>query len=40
LDVASYKYPPVWVKADELWQSMNTIDNDGGKTRGFVLVSP
>jgi len=31
LDVASYKYPPVWVK---------TIDNDGGKTRGFVLVSP
>ncbi|PZU91260.1 MAG: glutathione gamma-glutamylcysteinyltransferase [Pseudanabaena sp.] len=39
LDVASYKYPPVWVKADELWKSMNTIDNDGGKTRGFVLVS-
>ena len=40
LDVASYKYPPVWVKAEELWQSINTIDNDGGKTRGFVLVSP
>ncbi len=39
LDVASYKYPQVWVKADELWQSMNTTDNDGGKTRGFVLVS-
>jgi hypothetical protein len=39
LDVSRYKYPPVWVKASELWQAMATVDSDSGKTRGFVLVS-
>lgn len=39
LDVSRYKYPPVWVKAEELWEAINTVDSDGGKTRGFVLVS-
>jgi Phytochelatin synthase len=39
LDVARYKYPPVWVKADDLWRSMNMLDTTSGKTRGFVLVS-
>ncbi|MBD1852103.1 phytochelatin synthase family protein [Leptolyngbya sp. FACHB-711] len=39
LDVARYKYPPVWVRADELWRSMDTLDTTSGKTRGFVLVS-
>ena len=39
LDVSRYKYPPVWVKAEELWKAMNTVDSDSGKTRGFVLVS-
>ena len=24
LDVSRYKYPPVWVKAEELWQAMAT----------------
>jgi len=38
LDVARYKYPPVWVKAVDLWQSIRSIDSDSGKTRGFVLV--
>jgi hypothetical protein len=38
LDVSRYKYPPVWVKAVDLWQSIRTIDRDSGKTRGFVLV--
>jgi len=39
LDVARYKYPPVWVKADELFTAMNTTDADNqNKTRGFVLV--
>jgi len=38
LDVSRYKYPPVWVKADLLWQAMNTIDQTSGKTRGFVLI--
>lgn len=40
LDVSRYKYPPVWVKAEELWQAMATVDTSSGKTRGFVLISP
>ncbi|GET37199.1 Phytochelatin synthase [Microseira wollei NIES-4236] len=39
LDVSRYKYPPVWVKTEELWQAMATQDSVSGKTRGFVLVS-
>jgi len=39
LDVSRYKYPPVWVKTEELWQAMATVDSVSGKTRGFVLVS-
>jgi hypothetical protein len=38
LDVASYKYPPVWVSAEALCKAMNTLDSDSGKTRGFVVV--
>jgi hypothetical protein len=40
LDVARYKYPPVWVKASDLFDAMNTTDaaNDN-MTRGYVLVS-
>lgn len=40
LDVARYKYPPVWVKAEELFAAMNTQDSDNdNKTRGYVLVA-
>lgn len=39
LDVARYKYPPVWVEAEDLWRAMATVDSTSGKTRGFVLVS-
>lgn len=39
LDVSQYKYPPVWVEAEALFGAMNTVDSDGGKTRGYVLVS-
>ena len=40
LDVARYKYPPVWVKADELFAAMNTKDSDNNdKSRGYVLIS-
>lgn len=40
LDVARYKYPPVWVMATDLFNAMNTTDSDNeNKTRGFVLVS-
>ncbi|GBE95157.1 phytochelatin synthase family protein [Nostoc cycadae] len=39
MDVSRYKYPPVWVKAADLWKAINTKDTVSGKTRGFVLVS-
>jgi hypothetical protein len=40
LDVARYKYPPVWVKASDLFDAMNTVDSvNAGKTRGYVLVT-
>jgi hypothetical protein len=40
LDVARYKYPPVWVTASDLFNAMNTTDavNDN-KTRGYVLIA-
>ncbi|WP_202635868.1 phytochelatin synthase family protein [Rugosibacter aromaticivorans] len=40
LDVAAYKYPPVWVSAQALWAAMNTVDQSSGHTRGFVVVKP
>ena len=40
LDVARYKYPPVWVKAADLFAAMNTPDPDNaGRTRGYVLIT-
>ena len=40
LDVARYKYPPVWVKASDLFDAMNTADAaNGGKTRGYVVAA-
>lgn len=36
LDVARYKYPPFWIKAELLWESMNTTD----PARGYVVVLP
>ncbi|MGB3201947.1 MAG: phytochelatin synthase family protein [Nodosilinea sp.] len=38
LDVSRYKYPPVWVQAETLWESINTTDSVSGKTRGFLLI--
>ena len=40
LDVSRYKYPPVWVRAEDLYAAMNTPDSDNdNRTRGFVLVA-
>lgn len=39
LDVARYKYPPVWVSASDLFAAMNTLDTDSGLTRGFLVVA-
>lgn len=40
LDVSRYKYPPVWVKAETLWQAINTLDSVSNQPRGFLLISP
>ena len=37
LDVAAYKYPPVWVTTADLWNAMNTVDPASNRTRGFVV---
>ena len=40
LDVARYKYPPVWATASDLFDAMNTTDSDNdNKTRGYVLIA-
>jgi hypothetical protein len=39
MDVARYKFPPVWADAAALFGAMQTDDFVSGKTRGFVLVS-
>ena len=38
LDVARYRYSPVWVSASSLWEAMNTLDSTSGKTRGFLMI--
>jgi hypothetical protein len=39
LDVAKYKYPPVWVSIGSLRQAIATIDTTSNKARGLVVVS-
>jgi len=40
LDVARYKYPPVWVATSVLYHAMNTTDaSNDNQTRGYVLIS-
>ena len=38
LDVAAYRYPPIWLSAADLWNAMNTLDSTSSRTRGFVAV--
>lgn len=39
LDVAAHKYPPVWVRVDEVWDAMNApLNPETSITRGFVIV--
>lgn len=38
MDVSQYKYPPVWVAAKALWQSMFEKVEGSELSRGFVLV--
>ena len=37
LDVARYKYPAYWVKTDDLWNAINTMD--GELSRGLIIIS-
>ena len=40
LDVARYKYPPVWVKTADLYKSISTgLDSASNKSRGFILAA-
>jgi len=40
LDVSRYKYPPVWVRAQDLYAAMNMPSSDSqNRTRGFLLVA-
>ena len=39
LDTARYKYPPFWVKAQDLWAAMDTVDEAAKAKRGFLIVS-
>ena len=36
LDVARYKYPAYWVKTEDLWKGVNTLDDK--LYRGFVII--
>jgi Phytochelatin synthase len=39
LDVAKYKYPPVWISTIMLLDAINTLDSTSMQSRGLVLVS-
>ncbi len=39
LDVAKYKYPPVWITVETLHDGMMMIDSGSNRSRGFVVVS-
>jgi len=39
LDVAKYKYPPVWVGITTLRQAIATTDTTSNKSRGLVIVA-
>lgn len=40
LDVARYKYTPVWVTTTDLFGAMNTTDSDNNnKSRGYLVIA-
>ena len=38
LDVATFRYPPVWARVADLFAAMNTVDPESGLTRGWIEV--
>lgn len=39
MDVARFKYPPHWVPLTLLFQSMNEVDNETKRSRGYAILS-
>jgi hypothetical protein len=39
LDVARYKLPPCWVKAEVLYKAMADVDSVSGQARGFMILT-
>lgn len=39
LDVARFKYPPMWIPTTDFFKSMQTT-NKSGKSRGFIILEP
>lgn len=39
LDVARFRYPPSWARAEDLWRAMATRDLDSGHSRGYLRVA-
>ncbi|MFA6036585.1 MAG: phytochelatin synthase family protein [Legionellales bacterium] len=39
LDTARYRYASFWVTADDLWDAINTVDNDANDYRGFLIIA-
>lgn len=39
LDVAKYKYPPVWISVQKLHDAMMMVDMGSNRSRGFIEVS-
>jgi hypothetical protein len=39
MDVAPYKSPPCWVKAEMLYNALTGVDATSEKSRGFLIVS-
>jgi hypothetical protein len=38
LDVARYKYPPVWVPFSTMFDAMQSVDTGSNRSRGIVVV--
>ena len=39
MDVARYKYPPLWVSVKELFAGAQSVDSVSGRSRGIVVLS-
>lgn len=38
MDVARFKYPPQWLKVEELAEATRVVDKDSGKPRGLLIL--